>query len=121
MKSTVLLIPAAQQVPLNAYLEQLGWGANNLSRELLHSDGSIWFGAHAWLDAEQQAQLQTLAPVSTEDGVDYSAALAALLVCDCDNTMPLDEEGNRCHCSPLQLFEQALANNGLSVIPAEVV
>ncbi|MNG13759.1 hypothetical protein D3C84_974580 [compost metagenome] len=46
--SCVLLIPEKHRRAINAVGEELGYGPNNLSVELRHTDGSTWWGAHAW-------------------------------------------------------------------------
>lgn len=46
--SVVQLVPDAHRAAAEAIAEGFGYGAGNLSVELRHSDGSVWWGCHAW-------------------------------------------------------------------------
>jgi hypothetical protein len=70
--SCVLLIPAAHRDAVNALAESLGYGPNNLSVELVHADGGIWYGCHTWC---AQSFLDQLA-----DPAYSGSAMAALVV-----------------------------------------
>lgn len=75
--SVVLLIPAAQRDLINQYAESLGWGPGNLSVELVHTDGSTWWGCHTMADAGFLELMSS--PPEPDVEVDYTPALAALV------------------------------------------
>ena len=98
--SVVLLIPDAQRDLINAYAESLGWGPDNLSVELVHTDGSTWWGCHTMAD-EGFLELMS-SPPDTEDETDYTPALAVLV----SSIVP---GGN-----PITNWNEALEANGLT-------
>ena len=75
--SVVLLIPDAQRDLINAYAESIGWGPDNLSVELVHTDGSTWWGCHTMAD-EGFLELMS-SPPEPDAEVDYTPALAVLV------------------------------------------
>lgn len=101
--SCVLLIPAMHQQAINQVAEAVGYGPGNLSVELVHADGSTWYGCHTWCI---QGFLDQMAnppeEVSLIDG--STEALEALIVSS--------EEGGE----SVQHWERALSLYGLSVV-----
>lgn len=105
--SCVLLIPAAHRDAINAVAEAIGYGPGNLSVELLHTDGSTWYGCHTWAE---QAFLDMIAspPPEVAQIQGGPEALAALVVSSVEGGDPLSN------------WQQALTENGLTVVePAE--
>lgn len=98
--SVVLLIPDDQRDLINQYAESLGWGPDNLSVELVHTDGSTWWGCHTMADAGFLELMGS--PPDTEDETDYMPALAVLV----SSIVP--------GCDPLEHFNAALAANNLT-------
>ena len=98
--SVVLLIPDAQRELINQYAESIGWGPNNLSVELVHTDGSTWWGCHTMADAGFLELMSS--PPAPDAEVDYMPALAVLV----SSIVP---SGN-----PLEHFNAALAANSLT-------
>ena len=98
--SVVLLIPDAQRDLINQYAESLGWGPDNLSVELVHTDGSTWWGCHTMADAGFLELMSS--PPEPDAEVDYTPALAALV-------SSVVTGGN-----PLEHFNAALAANSLT-------
>lgn len=92
--SCVLLIPAAHREAINALAESLGYGPDNLSVPLTKTDGSPWFGCHAWCT---QAFLDRLS-----DPAYAGEARSALVV----SAIPDGDAGSN--------WALALASNGLS-------
>ena len=97
--SVVLLIPDAQRDLINAYAESIGWGPNNLSVELVHTDSSTWWGCHTMADAGFLELMSS--PPEPNAEVDYMPALAVLV----SSIVP---SGN-----PLEHFNAAIAANNL--------
>lgn len=97
--SCVLLIPAAHREAINALAESLGYGPDNLSVPLTKTDGSPWFGCHAWCT---QAFLDRLS-----DPVYAGEVLSELIV----SAIP---EG-----TAYSNWNNTLAANGLSVVETE--
>lgn len=100
--SVVLLIPDAQRDLINQYSESLGWGPDNLSVELVHTDGSTWWGCHTMADAGFLELMSSPPELDAEDETDYMPALAVLV----SSIVP---SGN-----PLEHFNAALAANSLT-------
>ena len=106
--SVVLLIPDAQRELINQYAESIGWGPNNLSVELVHTDSSTWWGCHTMADAGFLELMSS--PPEPDAEVDYMPALAVLV----SSVVP---GGN-----PLDNWTASLEANGLSqVITGEVM
>ena len=100
--SCVLLIPAAHRDAVNALAESLGYGPSNLNVELVHTDGSSWYGCHTWC---VQTFLDQLA-----DPLYAGEAVAALVVSAVTDGSPADN------------WAEALAAHSLSVVePVEVL
>ena len=93
--SVILLIQDKYLTHINSLAEQLGWGKNNMSVCLEHTDGSIWYGCHTWA---HPTFLEEFGNTPEE----YSEALAELEVSV--------KEG----CDPLDHWGQVLAENSLS-------
>ena len=94
--SCVLLIPSAHRDAVNALAESLGYGPDNLSVPLTHTDGSEWFGCHTWC---VQAFIDELAdPAYAGEVVD---ALVVSAVADGD---------------PTSNWAETLQANGLSAV-----
>lgn len=93
--SVVLLIPAAHQAEINALAEEAGYGQENITRPLLHTDGSEWFGGHTWAAPAFLTDLGSAPP---------SEALAALV-------MSVREGGE-----PLEHWTETLEANGLEAV-----
>ena len=99
--SCVLLIPASHRDAVNGLAESLGYGPSNMDVELVHTDGSIWWGCHTWCT---QAFLDQLA-----DPAYAGEAMDALVVSAVVDGIPADN------------WAAALAAQGLSVVePVEV-
>ena len=98
--SVVLLIPDAQRDLINQYAESLGWGPDNLSVELVHTDGSTWYGCHTMADAGFLELMGS--PPEPDAEVDYMPAIAVLV-------LSIVPSGN-----PLEHFNAALAANNLT-------
>ena len=100
--SVVLLTPSIHREAVNQLAESLGYGPDNLSVELQHTDGSVWYGCHTWAT---QAFLDQLS-----DPLYAAPAMDALVV----SAVPGgDPAGN---------WANALSAQGLSVVePVEVV
>lgn len=75
--SVVLLIPAPYKDAINQYAESIGWGPDNLSIELVHTDGSTWWGCHTMADAGFLELMSS--PPEPDTEVDYTPALAVLV------------------------------------------
>ncbi len=80
--------------------ESIGWGPDNLSVELVHTDGSTWWGCHTMADAGFLDLMSS--PPDTEDEADYTPALAVLV----SSIVP---GGN-----PTTNWNEALEANGLT-------
>lgn len=107
--SVVLLIPAPYKDAINGYAESIGWGPDNLSVELIHTDGSTWWGGHTAADEGFLDMLSN--PPVEEGGPDPAPLLAALVV----SAKPSD--GNA-----LGHWLETLADNGLTpVVVGEVL
>ncbi len=98
--SVVLLIPDAQRDLINQYAESLGWGPDNLSVELVHTDGSTWWGCHTMADAGFLGLMSS--PPEPDDEVDYTPALAVLV----SSIVPSGD--------PITNWDDALEANGLT-------
>ena len=98
--SVVLLIPDAQRDLINQYAESLGWGPDNLSVELVHTDGSTWWGCHTMADEGFLGLMSS--PPDTEDETDYTPALAVLV----SSIVPSGD--------PLENWNETLEANGLT-------
>lgn len=97
--SVVLLIPAQHREAINTLAEELGYGPGNLSVPLTKTDGSPWFGCHAWCT---QAFLDRLS-----DPVYAGEVLSELIV----SAVPEDTAYSN--------WNNTLAANGLSVVETE--
>lgn len=98
--SVVLLTPSIHREAVNQLAESLGYGPNNLSRELTHTDGSIWYGCHTWA---APAFMDEFANAPAE----FAGPLSALV-------MSVIEGG-----SPGEHWQQALTDNGLTPVEME--
>ena len=98
--SVVLLIPAQHRDAINTLAEELGWGPDNMSRELLHSDGSTWYGCHTWAARSFMDEFAAAPP-------EFAAPLAALV-------MSVIEGGN-----PAEHWKQSMLDNGLTPVEME--
>ena len=90
--SVVQLCPDQHKVAAEAVAEAAGYGTGNLSVQLTHTDGSTWWGCHAWW-----------IPAALE------AAMAAVITSTRDGG------------EPIQHWQDALAANGLSMIQSEAL
>jgi len=97
--SVVQLCPDAYRDAANAVAEAAGYGLGNLSVELRHTDGSTWWGCHAWW---MPSALQ-IASTPPEEFPDAAETMAQVIT-------SVQEGGD-----PRQHWEAALAVNGLSV------
>lgn len=97
--SVVLLIPAAHQAEINAIAEAAGYGPDNLTCPLIHTDGSTWFGGHTWAAPAFLTDIGSAPP---------SPALAALV-------MSVREGGE-----PLEHWNNVLLENSLTRKPEEM-
>lgn len=95
--SVVQLCPDVYRDTANAVAKWYGYGPDNLSRALIHADGSIWWGCHAWL---APSALTAIAPPEAIPGA--ADALAAVVV-------SVREGGE-----PLEHWQQVLAARGLT-------
>lgn len=86
----------------NAVAEGYGYGPGNLSVELRHTDGSTWWGCHAWW---MPSALEVVN--SPPDEVPGVAEVVAQVITS------VRDGGD-----PLQHWQEALAANGLSVYQA---
>lgn len=108
--SVVQLCPDAHRANANAIAEAAGYGDNNLSVELRHTDGSTWWGCHApWMPSalERSTSLPPEAPAQ------WQAALAAVV------TSPRDMGKNPPEGFTTQHWLEALAANGLSLVQSD--
>lgn len=94
--SCVLLIPAAHREAVNQLAESLGYGPNNMNVELVHTDGSSWYGCHTWAALSFLAEFAAVPP-------EYADAVSALVVSH-------QEGGNA-----FEHWQQTLSDNGLAV------
>lgn len=99
--SVVQLCPAIAKDAANAIAEASGYGPNNLGVGLRHTDGSTWYGCHAWWIPE------VLAAKSEPPGDPAIDSVLAQVITSV-------REGG----SPQQHWLEALAENGLSVVEA---
>ena len=98
--SVVLLIPAVHRDAINTLAEAMGWGPGNLRRELIHSDGSTWYGCHTWA---APAFMDEFANAPAE----FAGPLSALV-------MSVIEGGN-----PIEHWNSTLSLHGISVAALE--
>lgn len=73
--SVVQLCPDPWREAANAIAEAAGYGPNNLSVELRHTDGSTWWGCHAWWIPEVLA-----AAINPPDGGTGNAEILAQVI-----------------------------------------
>lgn len=99
--SVVQLCPDAWRAAANAVAEAAGYGSNNLSVQLVHTDGSTWWGCHAWWIPEVfEMQMASTDPQVIE-------VLSHVITSTRDGGVPLDH------------WYAALAANNLSLPPEE--
>lgn len=110
--SVVQLCPDAYRDAANAIAEAAGYGPDNLSVELRHTDGSVWWGCHAWWIPEALAAAMQL-PESAP-GAEEILAHVITSVVDREALPEAEREG-----LPLRHWLQALAANELSVPTVE--
>lgn len=99
--SVVQLCPAIAKDAANTIAEASGYGPNNLGVELRHTDGSTWYGCHAWWIPE------VLAAKSSPTG---DPAIDDVLA----HVITSVRDGG----DPLAHWHEALEANGLSVVEA---
>lgn len=106
--SVVQLCPDEWRAAANEIAEAAGYGPNNLSVELRHTDGSTWWGCHAWWIPEVLAAKSAPTGDPAVDGV-----LAQVVTSVREHPNPTGDEA-------LSHWQSALAANGLTVVtPAE--
>lgn len=102
--SVVQLCPDQFRDAANSIAEASGYGPGNLSVELRHADGSVWWGCHAWwIPAVFSAQTQ----LPEEAPQEWHDALAEVV-------SSVRDGGD-----PLLHWHEALTGNGLSVYAPE--
>lgn len=105
--SVVQLCPDSHKVAAEAVAESLGYGSNNLSVKLQHSETEeVWWGCHAWWVEEVFDQVVATGLIPTEVITNRHP--------DLDNPEQPSFSGPREH------FDWALAQAGLVVFPEEV-
>ena len=104
--SVVQLCPDTYRDIVNAIAEAAGYGPNNLSVELRHSDGSTWWGCHAWWIPEVLVTQMTLPPEAPNE---WHTALAAVITSTRDGG------------SAYEHWVETLNANGLSVVQEETL
>lgn len=97
--SVVQLCPDQFRDAANMIAEAAGYGPGNLSVELRHTDGSTWWGCHAWWIP---AVFDAMTAPTGDPAVD--GVLAQVV------------NSSRDGGDPQQHWQEALAANGLSVI-----
>lgn len=110
--SVVQLCPDAYRAQANAIAAAHGYGDVNLSVELRHTDGSTWWGCHAWWIPEALAV--ALQPPDEVTGAAEILDHAITSVVDRESVPEAEREG-----LPLRHWLQALSTNGLSVVEPE--
>lgn len=100
--SVVQLCPDQYRDAANAIAEAAGYGPGNLSVELRHTDGSTWWGCHAWWIPE------ALAAKSEPTGDPAIDEVLAQVVTSARDS-----------ADPVAHWQEALAANGLSVYAPE--
>ena len=101
--SVVQLCPDAHRDTANAIAEAAGYGPGNLSVQLIHTDGSTWWGCHAWWMAE------ALEAVTETDGIPGAVEALASVVTS------VRDGGD-----PTQHWAEALEEHQLQLVPAIV-
>lgn len=104
--SVVQLCPDQHKAAAEAVAEYAGYGAGNLSVELRHTDGSTWWGCHAWWIP---AALEAAMVLPPEAPAEWQAAMAAVITSTRDGG------------EPIQHWQDALAEHGLSVVQPEPI
>ena len=105
--SVVNIIPDTYKDAINLIAEAYGCGPNNLSVELIDSNGAIYWGCHSWWKPEDYAVFsddelrQQLVPAELQPSLEH---LYERLV--------LDDDAQ-------ENWQAALALKGLSVVQAE--
>lgn len=100
--SVVQLCPDAYRAAANAIAEASGFGPGNLSVELRGPSDSVWWGCHAWWVPEVYEAMTAPTGDPDVDGV-----LAQVIT-------SVREGGD-----PMQHWQEALAEHGLSVYAPE--
>lgn len=109
--SVVQLVPDTHKSAAEAIAEAFGYGTGNLSVELRHTDGSTWWGCHAWWIPEALATA-----INPPDEVPGTADILAHVV----TSVVYVPSGSDSTGVGNAHWLEALAANGLSLVaPAE--